>query len=69
MTSNIPQNLTLRELERWTYIENLPGKELLDLHWSTVATAAFASGDKQGYNRGYKDGSDEARKLHAQDNL
>lgn len=53
----IPQNLTLAELERWNYIENLPGKELLDLHWGVIASAAFASGDKVGYDRGYKDGS------------
>lgn len=64
----IPQNLSLAELERWTYIENLPGKELLDMHWRTIFSQGYETGRLHGLDtgrlEGYDQGFDEAKELY-----
>lgn len=43
--NNIPQNLTLTEVERWAYIENIqPLMGVLDYHWNQVFTKGFTLG-------------------------
>ena len=66
MKSNLPQNLTLAEIERWSYIENLPTKEMLDLHIKVFEIGTlelkeeYDNGYDRGYDEGYNDGYDNA---------
>ena len=60
--NNIPQNLTLAELERWAYIENIPGlKGMLDYHWNTVFMQGYSTGVTHGYDNGYSTGYDDGQ--------
>jgi hypothetical protein len=60
--NNIPQNLSLAELERWAYIENIPGlKGMLDYHWNTVFSQGFSAGAQVGYDNGYSVGYDDGQ--------
>ena len=52
----LPSNLTLKEIERWAYAENLPIKNILDLHWTTVFSLGYEEGRNNGFDNGYRDG-------------